>query len=191
MPIGRAYEIIDWCWTIFALIWLAAAFTNKRTTRKQPKAERLTYLIVLVVGCALIFARKLDLGPLNAYVLPPSPTTAYLGLGFTLAGLLFAIWARFFLGRNWSGFVTVKQDHRLIQRGPYALVRHPIYSGICLALLGGAVAFGEVRGFLGWIIVVIGFRVKWKVEESFMTEQFGAEYTQYKQRVRALVPFVW
>lgn len=78
-----------------------------------------------------------------------------------------------------------------MQTGPYAVVRHPIYAGLTLALLGTAVAFGEVRGLVAVALAVIGWRLKFRLEEAFMTEQFGSEYLGYKRRVKGLIPFVW
>ena len=94
------------------------------------------------------------------------------------------------LGANWSALVTIKQDHQIIRRGPYALVRHPIYSGGLLALFGTAIAFGELRGLAGFALVFIAWWLKSRLEESFLESQFGASYTQYKREVKGLIPFV-
>ncbi len=95
------------------------------------------------------------------------------------------------MGRNWSGTVTVKQDHKLIRTGPYAVARHPIYAGLGLAILGTAIAIGEVRGLAATVAALIGMALKSRLEEEFMTEQFGAEYVQYKKDVKAMIPFIW
>jgi protein-S-isoprenylcysteine O-methyltransferase len=113
---------------------------------------------------------------------------AWTGLALTAAGCAFAIWARLLLGGNWSSSVTVKQDH--IRRGPYAIVRHPIYSGFLLGLLGTALALGELRGIAGLALASIGWHMKSRREEAFMTAEFGAEYTRYQCEVKALIPFV-
>jgi protein-S-isoprenylcysteine O-methyltransferase Ste14 len=113
---------------------------------------------------------------------------AVFGMLMTLAGVLFACWARVVLGRNWSGVVQVKQDHELIERGPYRYVRHPIYTGLLLAFLGTAVAIGELRGFLAVVIVGVSFWRKLRLEERWMSEQFGTAYADYMRRVKALVP---
>jgi protein-S-isoprenylcysteine O-methyltransferase len=78
-----------------------------------------------------------------------------------------------------------------VRSGPYALVRHPIYTGIVLAMLGTAIYMGEIRALIGTLIALIALKVKSRLEEAFMMEQFGAEYTQYKLQVKALIPFVW
>ena len=112
------------------------------------------------------------------------------GFAVTVAGAAFAIWARLLLGANWSATVTVKQNHELKRTGPYAIVRHPIYSGFLLAMLGTAIAYGEIRGLIALLIALIAWRVKSLIEERFMMDQFGEQYVQYKREVRALIPFV-
>jgi protein-S-isoprenylcysteine O-methyltransferase Ste14 len=112
------------------------------------------------------------------------------GLVLTALGIGFTIWARLWIGGNWSGTITIKEEHELIQNGPYAIVRHPIYSGFLMALLGTAIVQGEVRALLGFPLAVLGWGLKLRMEESFMTQQFGSAYLDYKRRVKALVPFV-
>ena len=109
----------------------------------------------------------------------------------TIAGVMFAIWARVALGRNWSGTVTVKQNHELIRTGPYALVRHPIYTGITFAVLGTAIFDGEIRSIILIVAMLSVLTHKMKIEEQFMTTQFGSEYTSYRQNTKALLPFLW
>jgi len=98
------------------------------------------------------------------------------------------VWARVFLGANWSATVTIKQDHEIIRSGPYALVRHPIYSGLLLGMLGTAIAIGEMRGLVG--LVFLGWWLKLQTEEQFLVEQFGTQYLKYRQETKALIPFV-
>jgi protein-S-isoprenylcysteine O-methyltransferase Ste14 len=105
-------------------------------------------------------------------------------------GLAFAVWARIHLGRNWSGAVTVKDDHELIRTGPYGLVRHPIYSGLLLAVLGTAIAFGEWRSLLALGFLTIAFLFKLHREERFMSESFPDDYPRYRAEVPALIPFI-
>jgi protein-S-isoprenylcysteine O-methyltransferase Ste14 len=113
-----------------------------------------------------------------------------IGAALNLVGLSLAIWARGHLGRNWSGVVTIKEDHELITGGPYAMVRHPIYTGLLLAFVGLALARGEWRGIFGVLIAAGAFWRKLKVEERWMLERFGDKYQTYSQRVSALIPFV-
>jgi protein-S-isoprenylcysteine O-methyltransferase Ste14 len=94
------------------------------------------------------------------------------------------------IGTNWSGTVTIKQGHELVTTGPYALVRHPIYTGLLLALAGSALARGEWRGALAVLIALLALWRKLRLEEHWMREQFGEAYRAYSRRVAALVPFI-
>ena len=107
-----------------------------------------------------------------------------------MLGFGFAVWARIVLGRNWSGIVTVKEDHTLITRGPYEWVRHPIYTGILLALLGTAVTLGTVLNLVEVPVVALAFWLKMRPEERFMLETFGEQYAVYRRQVKALIPGV-
>ena len=127
-------------------------------------------------------------GPLNIRLLPDTQAVNLCGLTITTAGLVFAIWARFMLGRNWSGTVTVKAGHELIRGGPYRFVRHPIYSGILVGLLGTAIGGGTLPSLIGLVIAFCGLRMKWRTEERFMAELFGAQYSQYTREVKAVIP---
>jgi protein-S-isoprenylcysteine O-methyltransferase Ste14 len=127
---------------------------------------------------------------LDESFVPSSLWIAWLGLIMTFAGLLFACWARAILGRNWSGVVQLKEDHELIERGPYRFVRHPIYSGLLLAFLGTALMIGEWRALLAVVIVGVSFWRKLRLEERWLGEYFGGAYADYMRRVKALVPWV-
>jgi protein-S-isoprenylcysteine O-methyltransferase Ste14 len=112
------------------------------------------------------------------------------GAAITTAGLLFAVWARVHLGRNWSRSVTIKQDHQLIVTGPYAIARHPIYTGILAGFLGMAIAVTEVRGLIAFALVFVILWFKLRMEEQWMRMQFGDSYAAYSKRVAALIPFL-
>lgn len=185
------YAIIGWAWGGVAAVWLVSGFTSKRTARRQAAGSRLVHL-GLTAFAALLIA---GIGPWKAalarQIIPQTPAAANLGLALTLAGLAFALWARFALGRNWSGTVTIKRDHELVRSGPYAFVRHPIYSGFLLALLGTIIVRCTLGALVGLGVIVAVLRLKSLTEEAFMLEQFGSQYTDYKRHVKALVPFVW
>jgi len=176
-------------WIAVGIVWVAGALTTKRTARSETGASRLFHFLLATVGFTLAF-RNVRYGSLGWQFVPDSAFIAYSGLVLTVAGGAFAVWARIFLGRNWSGAVTIKHNHTIIRRGPYAIVRHPIYSGGLLALLGNALVVGEVRGLAALALVFIAWWTKLSVEERFLSEQFGAEYTQYQREVKALIPFV-
>ena len=119
-----------------------------------------------------------------------SPGLGWIAVAICWAGILFAIWARVYLGTNWSSTVTLKEGHELMRGGPYALVRHPIYSGLLLGWLGMALEKGRWMALIGLLIIFLGFRLKSRTEERFMREQFGEQYEEYRRRTAALIPFV-
>ena len=184
------FPYIQWTWAIVGIVWLAAALVSKRAVRRQSVSSRIVHVAIMVPGFGLLFSDRLAVGPLAWRFVPAWPSVAWTGLALSVAGCAFAIWARLCLGRNWSGTVTVKENHELMRTGPYAIVRHPIYSGGLLGLLGAALVVGEIRGLLGVALVLLGWGMKLRIEEAFMIEQFGAEYTRYQREVRALIPFV-
>ncbi|MEJ2007994.1 MAG: isoprenylcysteine carboxylmethyltransferase family protein [Acidobacteriota bacterium] len=184
-------EWIGFLWIVFLVVWGIGALAQKRTVRRESAGSRLVQVLLTALAVVLLWGHGLGFGPLARPFVPRSLIFLLLGLALTVAGLAFAISARVVIGRNWSGVVTVKKDHELIRNGPYALVRHPIYTGVLLALLGTAMAFAEVRGLLAVAVATLALWMKSRREELFMIEEFGAEYAQYKQKVKALIPFVW
>lgn len=154
-------------WIVFVIVWLASARVVKRTVRRQRAGSRFVHGGLLSLASLLLFTNLFRGGFLAWRFLPQSSALADVGLGCTVAGLAFAIWARLCLGPNWSGIVTIKQDHELIRSGPYARLRHPIYTGVELALLGTAIAAGEIRGLVAVGLALAGLVLKSRLEESF------------------------
>jgi len=182
-----AYDI----WGVLAIVWLIFTFTNKRTARRESFGGQILVLVLLIVGYGIVFDRRLP-AFLNQFSFPVTPIVGWLGVLLVAAGAALAIWARFVIGRNWSGAgITLKENHELVQRGAYSVVRHPIYSGLLLAGLGIVVTTGYLFGLVGLIFVTIAFLIRIPKEEMLMTEQFPAEYPNYKQRVKALIPFIY
>ncbi len=184
------WHLIFWIWCAWALFWLVSAFGTKRTARREPLGPRLIYILIGVVGAVLIASRGLPWSPLmNLRLWPRSALSYWIGLVVLLAGVAFAVWARVHLGRNWSGTVTVKEDHELIRTGPYHFVRHPIYTGLITGLIGTAICSGTLRAALGVAIISTALFVKSRTEERFMRETFPGQYQKYCEEVPALVPF--
>ena len=181
-------EWIRIAWGILMVIWIIASRFTKSTSRRQSSGSLYIHLALIVLAFALLFGDYFQFPPFNIEVLPAIPWT---GLALVVVGLAFCVWARFYLGGNWSGTVTVKKDHTLIRGGPYAMVRHPIYSGMLLAMLGTALSNGELRGLLGFAIGVVDLKRKSMIEEGFMMEQFGSQYEAYRHEVKGLIPGVW
>ena len=120
-------------------------------------------------------------------LVPRSAVWQALMIALVALGLSFSVAARVWLGRNWSSMVTVKHDHELIRSGPYALVRHPIYTGL---LAGSALMLGNWRALIGFALIAGALVRKLRIEERFMAQQFGEEYARYREQVAMLVPFL-
>jgi protein-S-isoprenylcysteine O-methyltransferase Ste14 len=181
-------------WLLWLIAWWVFATNVKATVRRQPALSRLINMVLLWCAFGLLFwGQFIPVPGLTARFLPLAQWQFWAALGalLTLLGLLFTVWARVYLGRNWSGmFATIKADHELVTGGPYALVRHPIYSGLMLAFVGTALAIGQWRCVLATVLALIAILHRILVEEGFMREQFGAAYDAYAKRVRAFVPGV-
>ena len=181
--------IINLLWVAWGIYWLISARSNKTTQQRESAASRWAHVIPLIVGGVLIGWRRMP-WPLLTHRLWPVTFTSYcIGVALLAGGLLFSVWARVHIGRNWSGTVTVKQDHELIRSGPYALVRHPIYTGLLTAVLGTAL----VNNLLGLIVVVVVlayFYYCGTVEERNLAATFPQAYPEYKSRTKMLIPFL-
>lgn len=184
-----SHALARYAWVVFALVWLVFAFTNKRTARRQPIKSLIVHVCVLGLAFDLLFSDLFRRGFLRWQFVPDTRAAGWIGAALTVAGLGFAIWARFHIGRNWSATVTLKEGHTLVRDGPYAIVRHPIYTGLLLAVLGTAIVHREVGGLIGFALVVLELKRKSLLEERLMVEQFGAEYLQYRREVKGLVPW--
>jgi protein-S-isoprenylcysteine O-methyltransferase Ste14 len=185
-----AHIIIPALWLAWAGFWLVAARWAKRSRWREPSGSRALHIVPLLVSVVLLTAPRIVPAALTERFVPPGPGLPFLGILLVAAGLGFAIWARLYLGRNWSGIVTLKEEHALIRTGPYRVVRHPIYTGLLLALVGTAAAIGEWRGVLAVGCVMIGLLWKIRVEEALMAGTFP-EYAEYRRRTAALIPFVY
>jgi protein-S-isoprenylcysteine O-methyltransferase Ste14 len=170
------------------LYWAAAAFATKATRRRESIESRLSHGLPLALAIALLVPRHIAFAGLSTRFLPQASWTFWLGAVLLVLGLAFSVLARVYLGRNWSGTVTLKSDHTLIRGGPYLWVRHPIYTGILLAIVGSVIAQGEYRGPLALALVILAFTQKIRTEERFMLEQFGEAYARFQREVPALIP---
>ncbi len=184
--------MIDGAWIVWLAIWLALARHVKQVARRETMAQRAAHIIPMgMAGALLFYASPSAHTWLEHPLWPRAAWMAPVGLAVVLAGLGFAIWARLVLAGNWSGTVTLKQGHELVQTGPYRFARHPIYTGLLTAMLGTAMAIDEVRGPLALLLTAAAFIRKMQTEEAFMLDAFGGRYAAYRARVAALIPGVW
>jgi protein-S-isoprenylcysteine O-methyltransferase Ste14 len=151
-------------WVIGLAFWAAASAVSKGTIRRQATGSELGQGAIAGAGFALLFNSQINLGPLEWRLIPNKTVPFCIGLALTVLGLGVMAWSRIVLGRNWSAAVTIKKDHELVTSGPYATIRHPLYSGVLLAMLGTTVSFGKIRGFLAFLLTFGGWWLKSRAE---------------------------
>jgi protein-S-isoprenylcysteine O-methyltransferase Ste14 len=181
-------SLIPALWLAWIVYWAIAARDAKTTQRVESPASRASHIVPLIIAGWLLGTRSALGGFLAGQIVSPGTATDAVAVLLVAAGLAFAVWARVCLGRNWSGVVTLKQDHELVRSGPYRFVRHPIYTGLLIAFLGSALARNEWRALLAVALVWLAFWRKLKIEEGWMIEQFGDAYVRYRAEVPALIP---
>jgi protein-S-isoprenylcysteine O-methyltransferase Ste14 len=185
------HYLIPGLWLLWIAYWRISATDVKPEQRHESPGSRAAHLLPLLIAAVLLWIRgDARDGWLFQHFLTPSVTLFWTGTAITAAGLGFSAWARVHLGRNWSATVTVKQDHELIRTGPYAIVRHPIYTGLLCGFIGTALAIGQWRGVVAVAIVLVAFWRKLRLEERWMSETFGEDYRLYRARTKALIPFL-
>jgi protein-S-isoprenylcysteine O-methyltransferase Ste14 len=184
----NAMRICSFLWLLLWLVWLGAWLRTKKTQELASFGSRLRYGAPVVLAFYLLFSESFPFRWLELRFIPHHIFIEILAVTLTALGIALAIWARFYIGENWSSAVTIKVGHQLIRTGPYALVRHPIYSGLLLAMIGTALARREPRGLLAFVLLWLGFWIKSRMEEGFMRKTFGPEYEEYSKSTGALLP---
>jgi len=185
---GSTWLFVECCWIAWVVYWLIMAFTTKRTLERRGFIGYRLVTGILIVGLVAA-GRLLDVSSQSQLW----QTTLALGVVtdcMVVAGAAFTVWARITLGRNWSAEVVFKQDHELIESGPYALARHPIYTGLIVMALGTAINYGRAIGFALFLSLCGGLWWKARQEERIMSRHFPAAYAEYKARVRAIIPYL-
>lgn len=171
------------------VIWILAAGFAHPSKAEESRASRFQHGALMILGFYFIFhdaSRAFIYGKFYHV-----DWVRWFGDFLTGIGLAFSLWARFHLGRYWSGVITLKQGHKLITTGPYQIVRHPIYTGMIAAVIGSALAAETADGFLGLALFVWACLIKVQREEALLTTEFGAEYAQFRRTVPMLVPWLF
>ena len=177
-------------WVGWFLYWLLEARNAKPTLRRETALERAFHVGPLIVCAVLLASPSLLPRSLDRGFPPDDLLLRWVGLALTGCGIAFAVWARRHLGGNWSSVVALKAGHALIRSGPYRLVRHPIYAGLLLAILGTVVVIGEWRGLIGLGFALFAIVNRARAEDALMEQTFGEEYREYRRRTPALPPFL-
>ena len=176
-----ALDIVRGCWLAFVAVWLLAAVSTKRTVYRESHSQRLRYWVLFVIACLLlIYGRQLPY-PLNLNVIPHAVPIAWTAVILCIAGLLVALWARVILGRNWSGMVTLKEGHELVERGPYRVVRHPIYTGYLISHVAFAAAHPTTWNIGVIVVSDVALVVRALLEERVLIQD--ERYRVYCARV--------
>lgn len=184
----HASTMLSILWSIFGLYWLVSALSRKKTKKRESIAQRLLYMLPMVVAFSLLFGTAARHGWLATRLWSDQLGIAWIGVLLTASGVAIACWARYHLGSNWSGVVTLKEGHELVRTGPYRNIRHPIYTGILLAILGSAVTVGEIRALIAFVIAWLSFYVKARREESFLSHEFGPGFAEHQRQTGMFFP---
>jgi protein-S-isoprenylcysteine O-methyltransferase Ste14 len=179
-------EVIPWY--VFAAYWVVSWLRVKPTKAREKSADRLLTVVVVVVAFNLLFGNLMRIGPLRLRFVPQAPWIAWLGIALTWVGVAIAVWARYCIGVYWSARVTLKEGHQLIRSGPYAFVRHPIYTGMLVAAIGATLVVGELRGIVAVVLLLAAHSRKAMREEALLTKEFGDQYTAYRKQTGFLFP---
>lgn len=190
MSTSVSREIVGTLWIIWLAIWVLAARNTKTTQWREPAKSWLMHRMPMYLAAWLLIERGHLPFPLENRFLPAVSSVQVSGIAMVAAGLGFAIMARWYLGSNWSGAVTVKEDHSLVRSGPYKYVRHPIYTGILIGLCGTAVVDGAWHSVLAVGFALFGLVYKSRIEEERMLKTFP-EYEEYRRETAALIPLLY
>lgn len=178
-------------WAIVAIYWCVAAFFVKRTTKRESVTGRSLYILCFLVAFELLFENFPLWKPLYFPVFPQTIIWKLSGLLICMVGLLLSVTARIYLGRNWSGTITMKKDHEFITSGPYRITRHPIYTGFLTAFAGCVITSGQLKDFIGLVLIWIALSIKISKEEKFLYQLFGDRFLDYKRKTMKLIPFIY
>jgi protein-S-isoprenylcysteine O-methyltransferase Ste14 len=185
---NATWVFIQICWLTWLVVWVAMSFGTKRTVERSGIVRYRLVAAAVILGIVAT-AHGLDFSS-HGRLWQTTPALGIVTAFLVVAGFAFCVWARVTLGRNWSGEVTFKEDHELIESGPYALARHPIYTGLILMAVGTALNYGRAFGFVVLAGLCGGLWWKARAEERVMSRHFPDAYPGYKARVHAIIPFV-
>jgi protein-S-isoprenylcysteine O-methyltransferase Ste14 len=175
-------------WVAFSMYWEVAARKAAATLTSESPWSRGLHLALVSVAQVLVL---LPVPGLRARLFPSTNVLIVTGLVLEVAFVLFAVWARERLGRNWSGAVAIKVDQQLVRSGPYRLVRHPIYSALLGLYFSLALVWGELHALIGLVVVGFAYWRKIRIEEQYLGTVFGPAYDEYRHATRAVIPGVW
>jgi len=172
-------------WTALGLYWGAPSEAAQSGEFRWYRGVR---LLVLAAVFALLFWKATALGFLGKRFVPDNTSLGLVGFFAAIAGMFVTWWSRIVLGKYWSDKVIVQSEHQLVRSGPYARIRHPLYTGVLVAVLGTALVVGEVRGLLSFVILLTNYVIKAKREERVLQQRFGPEFDTHVRNTGFLLP---
>lgn len=181
-------NLIRGAWLVFVLYWIFASLSVNRIRKREPAGSRLMRWAAIIATLVLLNTDYGSAGFLGRRFIPWNPSLPRVGAALALAGIAFAIWARYHIGRYWSGSVALKVGHELIRTGPYAHIRHPIYTGILVALAGTALAIGRYGALLAFLVLLADLTWKSKTEEILLAQEFGAAFEDHRSQTGFFFP---
>jgi len=182
-------KLLALIWLAWVVSWIAASFWSGRTKTHVRTRNSWVYRLPILLGAILL--SPWAAGALGKPLYNPGNVGTYILAAVVLSGISFTWWARIHLGRFWSNAITRKEDHNIVESGPYGLVRHPIYTGLILAILATGTAVATAASLLGALLISFGQWQKARMEERFLMAELGPEaYESYRRRVPMIVPFL-
>ncbi len=173
-----------------AAIWLTQPPVSGSETVQNKSRDKFSVLLILCFSLGSIIIAVIDWAYLKLTL-----TSGYLsiiGLILIIFGILLRFWSIQVLGKFFTATVQIKEDHVLIIKGPYSIVRHPSYLGAWLTITGATVYFGS---YIAFIVAVMGMGISYYIrinlEEKALIEMFGEQYKNYQRRVKGIIPFIW
>lgn len=186
--------VVSYIWGIFWIYWILAAIKTRSNVKKessgQRSMQRVVHLIFVIISYAITFFEFKNIFLWNR-IIPNYEYVEYIGIAILVFSLLFAIWARIVLGRNWSGAIQKVEGQRLVRSGPYKYIRNPIYTGIVGGFFGTFLTFGSLASIIGFCIILTTYIIKINREQRFLVLEFGKEYEKYIKESWALIPYVF
>lgn len=188
MTQAQLLRLLGWIWVTFGVYWIAAARRGHAEKTSESPFYRTLRLSILLLTFLLLFAKWTAVGVLGRNFFSVNSAIAYLGFALAIAGMAIAIWARVHLGKYWSDKVVLKVDHQLIRTGPYACMRHPIYSGVLLGVAGTALLLNRWRGILAFAILLTNYAIKARREDQILAGAFSESFSEHKHSAGFLLP---
>ena len=178
-------------WLLIYLVWVVYGIITRLTVNSYAKKKVKIYRIIHVTLFTGSFVLLLINGDSVFFKIHSGNLTQPSGIVVLYLGCFVAVWARLLLANNWSGRIQILEDQKIIEKGPYRIVRHPIYLGFTLAFAGSFVYRLNFAGLLALVTVMVLYHIKIPQEEKVLITEFKDEYPVYMNKTKKLIPFIY